>query len=221
MLAGNHDYRMRARQALLAYLFLLAIDQFRPRTTSSIEFWCIDLIVFLLVPSVLVWKFRLLDSSGRDQLGISKLHWQDIGLWVLVVLCFVIANFLGAMIGRGISPAFSWLPKYDPYYFSFLPLEVAPRILAVTYLSFTAAFFEEFFFRGIAYVVWMQRPNKQRSFYIFIAIFLFAVIHWRNGSQGIVATLFVGTLAAVVFSKTRDLMSLVMGHFVINWWAQW
>ena len=217
----DHNYRVCAHRALWAYIFVLGIDQIRPQSMSSIEFWCVDLILNFLIPCLLIWKFRLLEFAGRDQFGISRFRWEDIGLWIFVALCFVFANLSGALIGRGISSVLPGMPAYDPYYFRYLPSETVLRILAVTYLSSTAAFFEELFFRGMAYVVWMQEPEKRQSFYIFFAVFLFAIIHWRNGAQGVFATLFIGALAAMIFAKTRDLKSVVVGHFVVNWWAQW
>lgn len=153
---------------------------------------------------------------------IRHRSWSDVGFnaknilsdikmnWYLILLVGVISPLLTFYIGR------YCIPGYIDHVKSRLPMDVnviIPAIITAT----IGTFLEEVIFRGFVQgrLELFITPIKA----IIISSFLFAFMHYSNGSIAIVALdmigIFIdGILFGIIFSKTKNIFASWIGHYL-------
>jgi membrane protease YdiL (CAAX protease family) len=94
------------------------------------------------------------------------------------------------------------------------------RYPVVLYYALTAGFTEEIFFRALPLLYFRERfgNGKPVWWYVVITSILFAVAHWENGSDEVVATFAFGVLVSVAYLRGRSIWPVVGAHTLIDFW---
>jgi membrane protease YdiL (CAAX protease family) len=180
-------------------------------------FWIHDFLIWLVIPAiclVLAAKFCNLDQQA---LGLTRISDQQPTTQTFLRLIFVLLAFLSFLPVQAIL--FAILPQNEA---NFSYDQVMPtgqlRTFAVLYFALTAALVEEVFYRamlGWAIVGNSSAPLKQ-TFYVLLSATLFGLNHWSQGSFKMLATMYLGVIAAVIYLRFRNLWYCIAGHLLVN-----
>jgi membrane protease YdiL (CAAX protease family) len=100
--------------------------------------------------------------------------------------------------------------------------DVVPRgrfgTFAVLYLALSAALVEEVFYRGVLarLVIGSRDTALKRHLFVAVSAILFGVNHWSQGLPQVVATIYLGVVAAFLYLRLRNLWYVIGGHLVLN-----
>jgi len=186
-------------------------------------FWSVDILSWIIVPAVILYYiYRYYGISLRDY-GICNLtsasqrremiSWSFLATFILSIYYF----------------AFGWLawefiaPPTSTFSYGGMVPEGGARYVAIFYLAITAAVFEEIFFRGLIWrlVYSSAIPYNKAVIYTVISSILFGLVHWENGAPEVFAATVFGVVACVLYLRLRNLMPLIIAHFIIdmiNFW---
>jgi len=191
--------------------------------TSPWLFWLVDALGWIALPSmILFYIYRYYGISLHDY-GLVNLNtpykrrevinWSFLSTFILSIYYF----------------AFGWLawrfidaPTNVFSYGGIVP-EGNLRYVTIVYFAITAAVFEEIFFRGLIWrLVYSSSIKFNKSIvYVVISSALFGAVHWENGLPEVVSTTIFGIVACVLYLRLRNLLPLVIAHFlidVVNFW---
>lgn len=205
-----------ASPVLLWGLFSGAFGAYVPR--SGIAFWVYDAFVTVGLPLGCLWYIH--SRLGVDSRDYGLKHYRTAyttgEFLVGLSLCSVV--FLSFLVVHGIAyRMFPPLPEMFTFHQN-VPKQALLGFLVILYFSATAALGEEIFFRGVLRLVML--PVQPRRIHIVMYILgsalLFGLNHWGLGMHKVVATTYLGLIAALLYLKVDNLWFIVCGHFVIN-----
>jgi len=199
---------------LLNDLYLLPLYECAPAL-----YWAADAFQYLVVP-VIVYIFLVrIARISPAEFGFRKFSRDtrlidSVGEVVFVTVMFWVSYTPVSRI------AYRFLWKYAPAFSvgGLIPHGGTGRLLAVTYLSLTAAFVEETVFRGLPWLYFsLAVPRSSRaSWYVLTTSVLFAATHSEQGPAGVVAAFSLGLIAAMLYTRIQNLWPFVIGHFVTD-----
>jgi len=199
------------------FLLVNLLDGFtKPALAQTpLLFWIYDVTKWVLLPAATVFAMRMWCGASLSSFGLRgpDVRW----LSALSVLYTVLAMSYFAFRALALQV----IPE-EP---SFDLAELLPggwaRLPVVLYLCATAAFVEEFFYRGVmleALAPAGSGPGRS-SAYVLASSILFGLSHFENGSVEIFATGLFGVVAAVFALRIRNLWPLIAGHFATDFLA--
>ena len=186
-------------------------------------FWLVDMLGWIALPAVILYYIYRYYGIGLRDYGLSKLsnspQSREIIVWS-VLATFILSIYYFA---------FGWLAwefidaPISKFSYSAMVPEGNARYVAVFYLAITAAVFEEIFFRGLIWrLVYSSTISYNKAvIYVFTSSVLFGLVHWENGLPEVVAATIFGLVACVLYLRLRNLIPLIVAHFVIdvvNFW---
>jgi membrane protease YdiL (CAAX protease family) len=174
-------------------------------TAQTTTTWCLRELAFFAALGVLLWIVR-----GGERLPFASLGWSERGirsslLWGLygALLCavglaaaFGLIHVLGLRFG-GEGGGFS------------------PPMGAMLLTVIRAAIVEEVFYRGYA-IDRIARLTGSRALAIALPLAVFAAAHYRQGAGGVLVALILGGILTAVFVKRRDLLAVIVAHFLVD-----
>ena len=186
-------------------------------------FWTYDVTAVVALPLAIF----TLGTRGRlfrtDELGFTdRIRGQRRDLAFVVTLVVAIPLlFWSYSAGREVGKR-AFARNYGERDFRYLDVLPPPgpttggnRLLAVFYLAASAAVAEELYFRGMMRRLFGERPLHD-VIYVPASAVLFAAIHWKFGVYEACGAFSFGLAAAALFTVTRTLWPLILGHFLID-----
>jgi len=165
---------------------------------EAILFTCAALLLFII---------RRKERLGWNSVGLQRPPLGNTAIWVVVtfVAVLVAVAMASALIklfhlpgGSMDSQALAALPKW---------------VLLVAIIR--AGFIEELFCRGYA-IERLQSLTGSLILAAGIPLFIFAVLHYRQGWAGIIVALLTGAVLTAVYIYKRNLWVTITVHFVVD-----
>jgi membrane protease YdiL (CAAX protease family) len=153
---------------------------------------------------VLLWLVKRGEGLSLRSIGLGTSPlWKSV-LWGLVTgaVCFALVVGLALLTHYGHGS--SYLDKF--------PVPV------VTMVVLRAGIVEELFYRGFA-IDRLEAVGLSRPVAIVLPLLVFSVAHWTGGWANIVIALAAGGLLTAFYLWRRDLVSNMIGHFLVDFVA--
>lgn len=186
-------------------------------------YWVADAVQFVLVPAGALWilvrygRFRLRDF-GFGRLSSEGHSWEFVGLAGLVTFLY----WLSYEPISALANQFFWESAASAPFVDALPHTQPLRILAVFYVTLTAALVEEPVFRSLPWLYFSSVSESPVLPYVLTTSFLFAAIHWEQGLPSTIAAGSLGLVAAILYTKILNVWPFVAAHFATGAWSyQW
>jgi hypothetical protein len=183
---------------------------------NSPVFWGMEAFLWIVIPVTVIFVAR---SKGLKLTDIG-LHAELFGhrRFVLLVLLSISAGplfqFSLAPVQELVNTAFP-----DQGMFSYglvIPERGLRRAAVILYLSLTAAFVEEFYFRGLLFKACSNlSPTPARPFMI-LSPLIFAALHWESGLASVLNNAIVGFYMASIYAVFRNLWIVITAHFYLG-----
>jgi len=189
------------------------------------KFWLVEILTWIAMPTalLLIGRYRRLYT------------WTDFGLttkvrgarhpWILLALLFAVPC---AMLRLDLSVS-AWAEATLPSGWPLPPFrytDVIPppgpdtgtfRLLSLAHLCLTAGIVEELYYRAALNRLF-PRGRLSSLAYIIISSIVFAGAHWEGGLPQLAETFAFGILAATLFRLTGNLLPLIVGHVITDWY---
>ena len=165
---------------------------------TAILFACAALLLFII---------RRKERLGWDSVGLQRPPLGNTAIWVVVTfvgvlvalaMAFALIKLFHLPVGSMDSQALAALPKW---------------VLLVAIIR--AGFIEELFCRGYA-IERLQSLTGSLILAAGIPLFIFAVLHYRQGWAGIIVALLTGAVLTAVYIYKRSLWVTIAVHFVVD-----
>src|SRR5262245_39485791 len=165
---------------------------------TAILFACAALLLFII---------RRKERLGWDSVGLQRPPLGNTAIWVVVTfvgvlvalaMAFALIKLFHLPVGSMDSQALAALPKW---------------VLLVAIIR--AGFIEELFCRGYA-IERLQSLTGSLILAAGIPLFIFAVLHYRQGWAGIIVALLTGAVLTAVYIYKRNLWVTITVHFVVD-----
>lgn len=154
--------------------------------------------------AVLLWLVKRGEGLSLRSIGLgTSPPWKSV-LWGFIIgaVCFAVAVGLALLTHYGQGS--SYLDKF--------PVPV------VTLVVLQAGIVEELFYRGFA-IDRLQAVGLSRTASVAVPLIIFSVGHWRGGWANIVIALAAGGLLTAFYLWRKDLVSNMIGHFLVDFVA--
>jgi CAAX protease family protein len=180
------------------------VSYFLPSMTFASSLWK-ELLMWLLVV-LLFFIIRRGERLPFRSVGLGTSVWWKSFLWGLVIalVCFLLAGLLVALThfnGGPLGKAFEKLPLW-----------------LITLIVLRAGVVEELFYRGYA-IERLEALGLNRYWAAAIPLVIFAFGHWTNGWANILIALVLGAVLCAFYLWRRDLVSNMIGHFLVDFVA--
>ena len=165
---------------------------------TAILFACAAFLLFII---------RRKERLGWDSVGLQRPPLGNTAIWVVVTfvgvlvalaMAFALIKLFHLPVGSMDSQALAALPKW---------------VLLVAIIR--AGFIEELFCRGHA-IERLQSLTGSLIPAAGIPLFIFAVLHYRQGWAGIIVALLTGAVLTAVYIYKRNLWVTITVHFVVD-----
>jgi membrane protease YdiL (CAAX protease family) len=162
-----------------------------------------ELIILGLVAS-LFWIIRAREKLPLSSIGIRSQRVVPAILWSLAVMllfgvgiaaCLTVFPLIGLTYGASSGPA--------------VPIGVSLLLYA------RAGIAEEVFYRGYA-IERIEALTGSRAMAAAIPLLIFAGSHFSQGIAGILITFTIGAIATAIYLWKRNLVILVIAHFMVD-----
>jgi len=175
-----------------------------PLTAQNVLF---QTAILLACAAFLLFIIRRKERLGWDSVGLQRPPLGNTAIWVVVTfagvlvalaMAFALIKLFHLPVGSMDSQALAALPKW---------------VLLVAIIR--AGFIEELFCRGYA----IERLHSLTGSLILAAgipLFIFAVLHYRQGWPGIIVALLTGAVLTAVYIYKRNLWVTITVHFVVD-----
>ena len=220
----------RWAKAEIALLILIGITPaefnwyYNPRLAHLPRlFWSVDVTRFVVLPTLLVgWGlYRRLFSLADIGLHTRILGRREPALFAValvlvpLLLCWaeprIVAWTATVIPPRTDQPHFDYTQVLPPRG----PETGLYRLLAIAYMSLSAAATEELYFRGVFRRLFPRRWLWSIPFVI-LSSAAFASIHWYGGPRKVLYAFCVGLMTAGAYALTGNLWPLILAHFLID-----
>ncbi len=223
--------RLTAADAILigsaAHVLLSVVDGFFKEELyrySGVAFWIFDFSKFVAIPVVvMVWLWRG-HSIAPATYGLKPFRDTDdwvrlLGLTVFVgIVLYAVYKIIGDMATYWVARMLDQAPVSQFY------SAVQPRgwlhFPVALYYGVTAGIAEEVFFRGLPLLYIRERFGDRLPGWIYVVVTstLFALAHWENGWDEVIATFAFGVTASLFYLQLRDLRPLIAAHALMDTW---
>lgn len=223
-----------SRQPILLIAFLIGILPFMVNgwmnahiAAEPLYFWSFELFSWVLLPCLVIGFLR----------KTQQLQWADLGLHLGVaesgevagndqisanirylIALSIVAFFACNWVYKGAFQLSSLLVHTEPLfeYASVAPTQPLLKALTALYFGLTAGIVEEIYYRGLFFKITRLWPHPQAS-YLVLSPLLFAISHWEQGLQNVLATWLFGLAAALFYVRFRNLWPLIIGHVATDY----
>lgn len=179
---------------------------------SPALFWALDLAQFVVVPWLSLWALQRFAGVAPRHYGLGPIVGrQGVFLALIAFPLVIVVCVLGYGLAKILALFTPWGWQASAFLYSrAIPGSPAGALAVLLYLSLTAAFVEEIFYRGLP-ALFLSRP-----LYPLVSAAAFALIHWESGTREVVATFLLGLLLAALYLRLRNLWPFVAGHAVTD-----
>lgn len=205
------------RFVVICYLVLPMVNgYFIYLHNAKTLYWFLDGLVNCVIPAIVIFLF------------LKRYKWNEIGFqWPNKIEEWF--NFIGITIGISIliPVLFSFVvnriiiaPKSDLlvlYKSSFRDLLnwVIPRPFLIVYMSISAAFFEEVFYKGVLPKI-ISFHFKSKPLVVLLSCMIFSVMHWEQGFSGTINAFIYCYGTFLLYLHVKNLLPFIIGHFLID-----
>jgi hypothetical protein len=191
------------------YLPVLALS-------NRVAYWFADAAAWVVLPAActvfLVIALRLRPAD----FGFRSLSFTDlIGLCTLVTFAYWVAY----EPVKDVAHRFFWQTAESNSFVHALPESQPWRWLLVFYASLTAALVEEPVFRSLPWLYFSSSLANPEFPFVASTAILFAAVHWEQGIPGLIAAGSLGVVAAMLYTKIRNVWPFVVAHFIAGVWS--
>ena len=179
-------------------------------------YWAFELFCWIFLPVVIFsYLFKYQDIKWAD-LGlhdkINGLKNQEL----LALLCLLLFFIDYPIYKLSLGFANSLIQSQAVFSYQLIqPRVILLKILSVIYFAMTAGIVEELYYRGLLHKI-AQSFRRSKMLYLIASPALFALSHWEQGAQNIVATGMFGFLSCLFYLKFKNLWPLIIGHIATD-----
>ena len=156
------------------------------------------------VAGLLLWLVKRGEGLSLRSVGLGTSPlWKSV-LWGFITGAVCFAVVIGLALWTHYGKGSSYLDKF--------PVPV------VTLVVLRAGIVEELFYRGFA-IDRLQAVGLSRTASIALPLIIFSVGHWTGGWANIVIALAAGGLLTAFYLWRKDLVSNMIGHFLVDFVA--
>jgi membrane protease YdiL (CAAX protease family) len=199
--------------ALLNHFYLAPLHRLGPAA-----FWAVDVVQFILVPCA-CWVFLVRHQSiSAAELGLvlKSRHWRDQDFWGAVAAAPIAIATVSWLMFKILN--FSLWEYGEIYPQHAMPHPGGARVLVAAYMALTAGLVEEVVWRAVPWLYFREAVTQpwRRTLYVLVTSAMFAVAHSEQGPSGVIGALVFGLAMAWIYSGTRTLWPLVLGHALVD-----
>ena len=224
------DARRRIELAALlaigiAPFYLNGFYNWRLAATDRSSFWLVEVVTWIVMPSVLLFAGRRRGLFTSAELGITARVRGVPRPWLLALMLIAVPFAYVRLSVSATAWAHRALPSGWPIpAFGYRDVIPPPgpdsgwyHLLALAHLCVTAGVVEELYYRG-AMDRLFPRGWTGGACYVAVSSFVFAGAHWEGGLPIVAMNFAVGVFAAALFRLTGNLWPLIVGHVVADWY---
>jgi membrane protease YdiL (CAAX protease family) len=209
---------------LFPIAIFLADGFYKPYIKSQTSIMLVDVATFFIIPAgclIFLKSFFELSPSdyglrlkpSEDHFVVKRSLFFDIiiSIFLLGIVWELSSAFAWRLLGSSSQTEthgiYSILEKSDK------------RFLLALYMSLTAAFAEEIFFRGVVYNFFVQLTRTKivnNLFFVIVSTLLFGISHWERGDYLMASSFVYGFAAALLYLEYKYLTPLIIAHFIID-----
>ena len=214
-----------ANSKALIYAFLLGVFPFLVNGwinakihTNLTLFWGFELFSWVVLPCIIFGYLFKFQHLSWDDLGLHcKInHKKNLGLLFFLCLLAVLFTYPIDKIFTRIAVAFvGYIPPYF-YYQSMQPNILLLKWLSTIYFALSAGIVEELYYRGLFYKI-VESTSNPKLLYLLLSPVFFAIAHWEQGADGVLANYIFGVLASLFYLKFKNLWPLIFGHVITDY----
>ena len=221
----------KSNNKALIYAFLLGVLPFMVNGwvnakiyTNPALFWGFELFSWVVLPCIIFGYLFKFQHLTWDDLGLhSKInHKKNIELLFFLCLFAVLFTYQLDKICNRIAVAFVGnIPEYFTYH-SIQPNILILKWLSTLYFALSAGIVEELYYRGFLYKI-IKSASHTSLLYLLISPAIFAIAHWEQGMDGVIASYIFGIFTSLFYLKFKNLWPLIFGHIVTDyfWFSAW
>jgi membrane protease YdiL (CAAX protease family) len=183
-------------------------------------FWCIEIFTWVVMPACIgsiAFRAKLLTPH---EIGLhSRIRGKRSP--ELLLLAIVIATVALYQIDQWAASRADALFPENHYYFRYRDVIPPPgpasgwlRLLVVLYLSLSAGFVEEIYYRGM--MANLFRGIVGSIAFILISSIVFTSVHWEGSGQQMFEAAMWGLAASVFYLLTSNLWPLIAAHVIVD-----
>lgn len=181
-------------------------------------FWSFELFSWVVLPCLVFGYLFKFQNLTWDDLGIHKKinHKKNIELLFFLCLFAILFTFPLDKIFNRIAEGFVGnIPSYFTYH-SVQPNMLLLKWLTALYFALSAGIVEELYYRGLLYKI-VKSASYPKLLYLLISPAIFAVVHWEQGIDGVIANYIFGMFAGLFYLKFKNLWPLIFGHVITDY----
>jgi membrane protease YdiL (CAAX protease family) len=180
---------------------------YRPADSVTAQNVLFQTAILFACAAFLLFIIRRKERLGWDSVGLQRPPLGNTAIWVVVTfvavlvalaMAFALIKLFHLPVGSMDSQALAALPKW---------------VLLVAIIR--AGFIEELFCRGYA-IERLQSLTGSLIPAAGIPLFIFAVLHYRQGWASIIVALLTGAVLTAVYIYKRNLWVTITVHFVVD-----
>lgn len=180
-------------------------------------FFAIDALGWVILPMACLGFAYKAYHLTPDRYGLRWGRTFDSARSGLIAVALAAAVFLTFLPVQAVA---WWLFPPSVGTLSYAPLIPKGALggLVALYLALTAAVVEEIFFRGLLKELFLSFSGSfaAKALFVGISALLFGVSHWALGAFKVVAALYLGVAAALLYLRFDSLWPNILGHLFLN-----
>jgi len=205
-------------EAIFAVILVVAVPILSYQTARRPEIKLLPRIRLYLSAAISQWLLAILGvgvvwagASGFRALGFRALGFQDFFAWMFVLGSVVLA-LLGLLVwleNRG------WWPPEPELVYALIPRTHVEKLWAVLMIAPTAAFCEEFLYRGFLLAA-LSRWFHSSAWGCALSSIAFGLAHFYQNLSGMARAALLGALLAVPVIRQGTIYPSMAAHFLID-----
>jgi membrane protease YdiL (CAAX protease family) len=205
-----------AAAILPVYGLWLALSWFNTPTELKAAL-LLDVVVRLVVPLLILTSLYRFGHISPPRYGLtspfsSRRKSEVLGLMLITMMLLLtyilVANVVGPAEGIPLSEGIEQRRELPAVWIASI----------IIYLSASASFSEELFFRGLPRLIFVA-PGPiwiKHGGYLVVSSLVFGLMHWPYGMASVVSAVYFGVVAASIMIVTNNLWYPLVGHFITN-----
>ena len=184
--------------------------------------WIYDIAQFIILPFTLFFilyrYYNIHPASYGIVIPVAK-H-KKRSLIFVSLYCAVLLQLLCFITYESVSLYVNGTEKMG--YLSLIPTGLM-RFPVVVYMSVTAAVVEEITYRGLPLLLFYKfRHSKYFNVtFVLTTAIIFSLVHWENGVPNLAEAFVFGVFSAMLYLRYKNLIPLMVAHFVVDFVSFW
>lgn len=177
-------------------------------------YWLNEVVTWLIIPlltlRVLLVRYSVPPADYGLRLPKSRKEKYDLAPQAFTLLMFSLIN---EFVLYPYLPQLYFLPAAFSYV-EVVQLQGSAKLAVAIFFAISAGLVESIFFLGLLEKVVLENVSHPNASIVFVTVSsgLFALIHWEQGSQGVVSAAILGVVYALLYLRIKYLLPFILAH---------